>query len=263
MDNTLIYYIPQPYIKTLLGNIMRLKAVISYDGTSFEGFQRQKRTHNTVSGEIERKLESLGINSLITGSGRTDAGVHATGQVIHFDLPQYWSNRPLKMLQSHINGKLDKIYFKHISSVTDNFHARFNAKIRIYRYIFKHNTPSPFEKAYIAHMPVNNLEKLQKALSMFEGIHDFRYFHKSGSDIHSSRREIFNAYLKTYGPYGIIYFHANGYLRAQVRMMIDTAVKVSNGTLTFKQLSEQLEGKACHNRALAKPQGLYLARVIY
>ena len=242
---------------------MRVKAVISYDGTNFEGFQRQKRTNNTISGKIEKALHSLGINSLITGSGRTDSGVHATGQIIHFDIPQYWENRSLNMLKNHINRKLDSIEFKYISVASSDFHARFDAKIRIYRYIFKERKPTPFEKPYIAHINIDSLHRFQAALKLFEGKHDFKYFHKSGSDIHSSIRHIHKAFFREYGPYKIIYFHANGYLRSQVRMMIYSAVQVANEMLTLEELKEQIDGKKCYSKGLAEPQGLYLARVIY
>ena len=92
---------------------MRVKAVISYDGASFRGFQKQKSTKQTITTAIEEALISIGINSNIRGSGRTDAGVHATGQVIDFVLPKYW--RDLEKLQEVLNKKLRYISFKRIS----------------------------------------------------------------------------------------------------------------------------------------------------
>jgi len=130
---------------------MRIKAVIAYDGSCFEGFQRQTRTARTVTGVIEDALRSLHIDAQIIGSGRTDAGVHATGQVIHFDLPPYWKDLP--KLQRELNKKLTAIKFKHLSWAPDTFHARFDAKRRIYRYLFKHQTPTVFERNYVSHYP--------------------------------------------------------------------------------------------------------------
>ena len=114
---------------------MRVKAVISYDGSAYFGFQKQKSTTKTITTTIEKALISLGIKSSIIGSGRTDAGVHASGQVIHFDLPYFWQD--LDKLKLNVNRKLSDIQFKNISKVEDDFHARFDAKRRTYRYVFK------------------------------------------------------------------------------------------------------------------------------
>jgi tRNA pseudouridine38-40 synthase len=128
---------------------MRVKAVISYDGSHYQGFQKQKSTKMTVSTAIEEALTSLQIDSPIVGSGRTDAGVHATGQVIHFDLPDFWPD--LEKLKLNLNRKLSDISFKHISPVANDFHARFSARKRLYRYVFKTQKPSVFEQKYISH----------------------------------------------------------------------------------------------------------------
>lgn len=240
---------------------MRVKAVIAYNGSSFQGFQKQTSTKNTITTAIETALSSLGISSPIVGSGRTDAGVHATGQVIHFDLPDYW--RDLEKLKKHLNGQLKRITFKHITAVDQAFHARFSAKRRIYRYLIKSTKPTVFERDFVASLPLQDLSKLEEALACFVGSHDFGYFHKTGSDTRDHIREIYRAYHKQRGPYHAIYFEANGFLRAQVRMMIDFAVKASNGELTITQLKEQLSLQTIHSRKLSPPQGLYLARVRY
>jgi len=130
---------------------MRVKAVIAYDGSGYKGFQKQTTTDKTVTAAIEKALRSLQINSSIVGSGRTDAGVHASGQVIHFDLPEFWSD--LDKLKLNLNRKLTEIQFKHISSVSHDFHARFSAKKRLYRYVFKTQKPSIFEQKYISYYP--------------------------------------------------------------------------------------------------------------
>ena len=128
---------------------MRVKAVISYDGSHYLGFQKQRSTKMTITSAIEEALISLHIHSPIVGSGRTDAGVHATGQVIHFDLPDFWDD--LKKLKRNLNRKLSDIHFKHISIAVEDFHARFAAKKRLYRYVFKTQRPSVFEQKYISY----------------------------------------------------------------------------------------------------------------
>lgn len=241
--------------------MIRVKAVIAYNGSRFQGFQRQKSTSNTISSTLEIALKSLGIQSRITGSGRTDAGVHASGQVIHLDIPDFWGD--LKKLKEHLNGKLKSIEIKHIVEVSDTFHARFCAKRRIYRYIFKASKPTVFEEEFVAHITIKSYTRLEEALACFVGEHDFSYFIKSGSITKDNIRRVYRAYYKRRGDYHYIYFEANGFLRAQVRMMIQTATEVANNHLSTAELKEQLNLVAIHNRRLAAPQGLYLARVIY
>ena len=240
---------------------MRLKATLSYDGNSFLGFQKQISTPNTITTAIEKALSSLNIDSPIVGSGRTDAGVHATGQVIHFDIPNYWHDKD--RLQVELNRKLKKIYIKHISIVDDDFHARFWAKRRVYRYIFKQSRPSIFEEDYISYYSSFDIDILQKGLKLFEGEHDFKYFHKTGSPMHSTIRRVYRAYYKRYGDYHIIYFEANGFLRAQVRMMIDATMSCADGSMSLESLQEQINGICHHTTSLAPASGLYLARVVY
>ena len=240
---------------------MRIKAVIAYDGSAFEGFQRQTRTPRTVTTALERVLNNLGITSPVTGSGRTDAGVHATGQVIHFDLPEYWSD--LFRLQTHLNSQLEAIAVKHITQVPDNFHARFDARRRIYRYLLSPTLPTVFERRYVAYVPDLDVQKLGEALTLFEGTHDFGYFKKSGSETKDDIRTVYQTRLKQIGKYYAVYFEADGFLRAQVRMMLASAFGVSRGELEMDQLEEQLEMHHRHTTHLAPPEGLYLARVIY
>ena len=241
--------------------MLKVKAVVSYDGSVYSGFQKQTSTIRTVTYAIEKALHSLHITSSIIASGRTDAGVHATGQVIHFDLPDFWSD--LYKLKTNLNRKLKYIEFKHISKVEDDFHARFSAKKRLYRYVFKISKPSVFEQKYISHYPIFDLELLKKALKYFEGKHDFNYFHKTGSITHTTVRKIYKTQYKEYKGYHFIYFQANGFLRSQVRMMVESAMLCAREEITLKQLTEQIECQKKHTSRLAPPEGLYLARVQY
>jgi len=240
---------------------MRVKAIIAYDGSSFKGFQSQKSTTNTITTAIESALSSLQIDSKIVGSGRTDAGVHATAQVIHFDLPYFW--RDLAKLKSTLNHKLKHIYIKHITKVDDNFHARFSAKKRVYRYIFKETKPSIFEENYISYYSKFDPTILKKALKIFEGEHNFKYFCKTGSVTHTTNRVIFRTYYKEYKKYHFIYFEANGFLRAQVRTMIEASMQCAKGQLRVDELQNQIDTKHRYTTSLAPPEGLYLSRVIY
>jgi len=240
---------------------MRIKAVLEYDGSKFYGFQRQTTTPQTITTQIELALKSIQIKSEIVGSGRTDRGVHASNQVIHFDIPPFWNN--LNKLKHTLNQKLKYIRFKHICLVDEAFHARFSPKARVYRYILKTSPLSVFEQNYISYYTSFDKVLLQKALDRFVGQHDFTYFHKTGSNPHSTVREIYNAYHKPYNGYHIIYFNANGFLRSQVRMMIEASMKVAQGKLSISQLTEQIDTKHSHINTLAPSSGLYLARIIY
>jgi tRNA pseudouridine38-40 synthase len=240
---------------------MRVKAVISYDGSQYQGFQKQKSTKMTISTAIEEALASLQISSPIVGSGRTDAGVHATGQVIHFDLPDFWND--LEKLKRNLNRKLTDISFKHISPAANDFHARFSAKKRVYRYVFKTHKPSVFEQKYISYYEAFDPRLLIKALKIFEGKHDFNFFHKTGTITHTTIREIYRTDYVERNGYHLIYFQANGFLRSQVRMMVDAAMLCAKGELSETQLQEQLKCQKKHTTRLAPPEGLYLAKIIY
>jgi len=240
---------------------VRVKATISYDGSYFKGFQKQKSTKETIATQIELALNSMGITAPIQASGRTDAGVHATGQVIDVELPPYWND--LTKLKTALNRKLKHISFRHLHFVDDAFHSRFSAKKRVYRYVFKTSTPSVFEENYISYYPTFNKKLLQDALKVFEGKHDFSYFIKTGSITHTNVREIYKAYYRNYKNYHLIYFEANGFLRSQVRMMVDFAMQVALEQQSLKELEEQLNLKKRWSTKLAPAEGLYLARIGY
>ncbi len=243
---------------------MRIKAVVAYDGSAFRGFQRQSYTEETVTGAIEKALGTIGVDVRIVGSGRTDAGVHASGQIVHFDLPKHWGADRIVQLREHLNKKLKKIYFKHICIANDNFHARFDAKVRIYRYVYKSRAmPSVFESNYISALRVGDEKLLRKALDEFVGTHDFKYFRKTGSDTKDTVRTIYKAFNIERGGYGYIYFHADGYLRSQVRLMVEAASALSTGRIGIEELRSQLQKKERFITKPADPSGLYLARVLY
>ncbi len=240
---------------------MRVKAIIAYDGSRFNGFQSQKHTTNTIMHQLQNACKRVGITSKIVGSGRTDAGVHATGQVIHFDVPEFWEDT--KKLRSYLNSYLAPfITIKRVQLVDDSFHARYSAKKRAYRYIVAKKPPSVFEAAYKSYFYLDS-KKTQKALQLFIGEHDFVYFHKTGSDTKSTIRTIYKASLYEREDFFVIYIEANGFLRAQIRMIVDSLRKLSENSLSLYQLKMQIAAKEQFSTTLAPPNGLYLCRVIY
>jgi tRNA pseudouridine38-40 synthase len=236
---------------------MRVAFTLQYNGTHFFGSQIQKETPNTVLGNIQQVLMQLGIEDKVTASGRTDKGVHATGQVCHIDLPPFWSD--LDKLKKTINKMLPHaIKVKKIWHVRDDFHARYDAKKRIYRYIIKDEEPNPFEDEFVTFLKDVDFEKIKQNMKLFVGRYDFRYFVKTGSDVKTTTREIYKAFAYKYKGYIVLYFEANGFLRSQIRLMVGAVLK-----LDTNQIKEQLACKKNHKTKPAPPNGLYLAKIKY
>ena len=242
---------------------MRVKAVISYDGSKFFGFQKQKNIKNTVVEQLEKALNSIGNPTKVVGSGRTDRGVHATAQVIHFDLTSHWQKKDLNSLKHYLNRKLNYIKIKYLKYTKPDFHAQYSAKIRVYRYIIKTIPLKIFEQDYVSYYNIKNISLFKEALNLYIGKHNFKYLKKEGSYTSSDIREIKKIKIIKRESYYVIYFFANGYLRSQIRMMIQGALLVANGKLTLNQLKLQIEAKEKFFSTLATHNGLYLNRVFY
>jgi len=241
---------------------VRIKITLAYDGSRYFGFQVQKGQTLTVASELYEALKSLHIESKIIASGRTDRNVHATGQVIHIDLPKHWTN--LNKLHNELTRKLSGfITIKYISAVDESFHARFGGKRRVYRYIISTQKPSPYEHAYLTYVPNLNSQKIEAALHFLEGTHDFKYFQKSGSSPTTTVRTLYKASSYWHKGQFILRFEANSFLRSQIRMIVGFLLKISEGSLSEEQLQEQLSLTQQHSRSLADPNGLYLAKIIY
>ncbi|KIM04089.1 MAG: hypothetical protein KN64_10450 [Sulfurovum sp. AS07-7] len=240
---------------------MRIKATISYDGSHFFGFQSQKSSHDTVIDSLKAALKSLGIDSNIVGAGRTDKGVHATNQIISFDLPHFW-NDTVK-LKKELDQKLKYIKIKKITAADDNFHPRFDAKKREYIYIFKTKSVNIFEQNYIGYYSNFDEQKLKSALKIFEGLHDFKLFCKTDENQTNTMCTIYKTGYKKYKNYNLIKISANRFLRSQVRMIVEASMKYAMDQISLEMLTQQLKGDKKHSTTLAPPSGLYLSKVIY
>jgi tRNA pseudouridine38-40 synthase len=242
---------------------MRIKITLSYNGSRFQGSQIQTRTPDTVMGVFAKALQRLGIESIPVASGRTDAGVHAFRQVVHIDLPPFWTS--LTKLQFMLHKQLPPyIRIRHIEPAADDFHARFSAKRRVYRYILSDREPNPFEADLVTFSSTPlDLGLINRAMRLFEGTHDFEFFMKTGSEVHHCVRTIYKAFAYRHKGYVILYFEANAFLRSQIRMMAGSVLKVNRGRMSLEQLKEQVERKTRHNTHLAPAAGLYLSKIIY
>jgi len=236
---------------------MRVAVTLAYNGTHYRGSQAQKETKETIFGIFEEALAKLGIHQKIIASGRTDKGVHATGQVCHFDLPPYWSDTT--KLHRVLNFMLpSSIRVLKVKKVNENFHARYSTKKRVYRYIIKEGMTTPFEADFVTAIPNSiNLTLLQKKMQLFLGEHDFKHFKKNGSDENTTVRFIYKAFAYKHKGYIILNFEANGFLRSQIRMMVGSLLKLNE-----KELLEKL-GDKNHKVDSAPPNGLYLAKIKY
>ncbi|AXH13430.1 tRNA pseudouridine(38-40) synthase TruA [Halarcobacter bivalviorum] len=240
---------------------MNAKFTISYDGTKFQGSQTQPNGLS-VEDRLQEAFKSINIDTKIVLSGRTDKDVHATGQVFNAFLPSFWND--LKKLKKILNKHLpNSINIKTIQEVEKDFHSRFHAKKRVYRYLVSTNKPTVFNADYISYHEKIDEAKIKEAIKLFEGVHDFEYFHKKGSDKENTVREVFSTKFYKYKDIYVFHFCANSYLRSQIRLMVGILLKISDGKLSLEDLKKQLEKKQNKFRTPASPYGLYLAKVYY
>lgn len=240
---------------------MNIKVTISYDGSSYLGSQRQPNKMS-VEDKLIEAFENINIKSKIILSGRTDKDVHATGQVFNIKIPSFWSN--LEKLKKVLNHKLPlTIRVKDIKVVNEEFHARFHAKKRVYRYLISDKNIEPFFANNITYVKNIDEKRIQEAIKSFIGVHDFEYFHKRGSDKENLVREVFNASFYKYKDIYVFRFEANSYLRSQIRLMVGFLLKISKGDLTKEDLINQLNKKSYLHKIPAPPFGLYLSKIKY
>ncbi len=244
-----------------------IKLTISYDGTNYLGWQRQK-TGPTIQGVLEDTLARLlGHRIKLRAAGRTDAGVHALGQVANFLTT---NDMPLSDIHRALNALLPKdIVILKVEEVPIKFNAQYDAKYKTYFYqIYNHPIRNPLWRLYSWWVPKKlDLEAMKACLPFFIGEKDFASFRKSGSDIKSTIRTVYDAKLKrVVGIANMIRFEitARGFLRYMVRNIVGALVEVGLGRLTPDELKHILESK---DRSLAPPpappQGLFLKEVVY
>lgn len=243
-------------------SILKIFANLAYDGSYFAGFSRQKSAKNTVVNELEAALKSLQINTSVIGAGRTDKGVHARGQAISFEIPNFWSD--FKKLSTELNNKLHpKMHIYNLKESKDEFEVRFNAKSRSYVYLIRQKKYSPFFAKYTWQIDCD-LKKAQNAIKLFEGTHDFANFCKTDNTRNNTTiRTMFKTKAFKYSDGIGFYFKANGFLRSQVRLMSAFIVAISCGKLSAEELTLQLECKEKFLTKPAPPEGLYLNKVEY
>jgi len=243
---------------------MNIKLTIEYDGTNYHGWQIQPNGV-TIQEILEGALEKiLGAKVRVNGSGRTDAGVHALGQVANFF---FAGDIDLRRLQKGLNALTPSdIMVKKAEAVSESFDARRDAKSRVYQYrIWNQPFPSAFHRRFSWHVHESlALVSMQEAILCLEGEHNFASFQAAGCDALHPVRKIYRNMLSQEGDFLVYAVEATAFLRHMVRNIVGTLVEVGKGERSPAVFAELLQAQ---DRRLAGPtapaQGLFLVEVKY
>ncbi|GFI22075.1 tRNA pseudouridine synthase A [Lachnospiraceae bacterium] len=250
-----------------MSKMRNFKITIQYEGTRFQGWQRQDSTYNTIQGKFEAILAKMtGLDFVqVDGSGRTDAGVHALGQVANFRID---TGRTAKEIMDYLNQYLPKdIGVIAIQEMPERFHSRLNAKGKTYCYrIWNAPIPCVFERRYVYEMPeILDLEAMRTAANYLIGKHDFKAFTSNKKSKKSTVRTIDAVSINRNGNEVIISYSGDGFLYHMVRILTGTLIEVGLGQRNPSSLKILLEKDASRDRAgvLVPAKGLCLMEVRY
>ncbi|SNS85956.1 tRNA pseudouridine38-40 synthase [Anaerovirgula multivorans] len=242
-----------------------IKLTIEYDGSRYSGWQRLKNSDETIQGKLESVISEMVASPIeIIGSGRTDAGVHAKGQVANFHTK---SKIPIREIHKYINYYLPQdIIVKEVTEVPERFHSRYNVKSKKYvYYIWNHWIPSAFDRKYSYHLVEKlDIEFMKEASKKLVGTHDFIGFSSVKKTNKSTIRTINETTIAKEGNMVKFIFIGNGFLYNMVRIIMGSLVEVGLKQKEISYIDDILESK---NRSVAgrtlPPQGLFLEEVYY
>lgn len=241
---------------------MRYLITFSYDGSNFNGYQKQKNGR-TVQEEIEKALSKINNSKTsFTASGRTDAKVHAINQKGHFDFDK---EIDINKLRKALNSIIPKdIYIKDIKKVSSSFHARYNVKSKVYIYKINIGNYDPINRNYIyQYCKLLDIGKMKEAINYFKGEHNFRSFTKVEIE-KNFNREIFNASISLKQNIITVSFKGNGFLRFMVRNMVGLLIEIGSNKKGINVVNMILDAKDRTKAGIiAPPEGLYLKDVFY
>lgn len=245
---------------------MRLLGKVSYKGSKYQGWQKQTAAP-TVQEEIEKVLSKI-LNTPISiyGSGRTDAGVHAICQTFHFDVEK---EVDIDRLKYSVNCCLpEDIYISELKEVDENFHSRYSAKGKVYRYDIQFGERDVFSKELEATISIpTDISLLEKALQLFVGKHDFKDFTSKEEDEDKFVREIYKINLEysVQTKKASITISGNGFMRYMIRFIVGASLAVAQNKESLDFIEYHLKEK--NEREIisykAPSEGLYLVDVIY
>ena len=246
-------------------NMRNIKMTIEYDGGRYLGWQRLGDSDKTIQGKIENILsEMTKTNIEIVGSGRTDAGTHAEGQVANFKTT---SNLDLVAMRDHLNTYLPRdIIVKELEEVPERFHARYNVIGKKYSYyVWNTVVPSAFERNYSYHYPEQlDVEKMNEACSKLIGTHDFIGFSSLKKTKKSTVRTIDEISIHREGDLLHFTFVGEGFLYKMVRIMMGTLLEIGAGVMEPAYIDAIFESGIRSDAGMTVPaQGLFLDEVYY
>jgi tRNA pseudouridine38-40 synthase len=244
--------------------MITFKVVLEYDGTRYCGWQRQLNAPS-IQATVENALEAIAQTRLpVVGAGRTDAGVHALGQVASFRTDRDLTRREwLRALNAHLPPDISALS---VEEVPDDFHARYSASGKLYEYhLLNRSERAPLlrERAWILYKPLD-LVAMTEAASYLIGTHDFSSFETAPTDNENPHCRLGQLDIRREGNLIVLAFYADRFLKQMVRSMVGTLVEVGQGKRTAADMPAVL---AARSRAAAgktaPPHGLYLVRVDY
>ena len=241
------------------------KIILQYEGTRYQGWQRQESTQNTIQGKLERLLSRIAGEPVeIQASGRTDAGVHAYGQTANFHMDTQLSP---EALMEQINAYLpEDIGVISIEEVPERFHSRLNAKGKTYRYrVLNSAVPHVFDRRYVYAFPEKlDVEAMRRAASLLCGTHDYRAFTSAKRSRKSTVRTVDAIEIERIGDELRFTFSGNGFLFHMVRILMGTLLEVGTGKREAEEMTLLLEnGKREDAGPLVPACGLALMEVRY
>ena len=241
------------------------KLLLAYDGTDFCGWEKQAQGERTVRGVLEESLYKVtGSTPTVVGSGRTDSGVHALGQVVSFTLDTVL---PEETIQRALNAYLPRdVRILQVSRAPDDFHARYSTRFKSYFYqIMEGPFDDPFRRRFFHRLKrLPDLDRIRAAAERLVGERDFAALQASGSDVRSTRRRILSIKIRRGKDWVRIILTADGFLYRMARNMVSLIMAQATGTIAEEETERIL---ASCDRGLAPPtfpaKGLFLWRVCY
>ncbi|MGI6781748.1 MAG: tRNA pseudouridine(38-40) synthase TruA [Acholeplasmataceae bacterium] len=239
----------------------RYKLTIAYDGSDYHGMQRLNE-HRSIQKTLEKALKRMTAKEvLVYTSGRTDKGVHAKGQVVHFD---FEAKLDPDILVTGLNKRLpDDIRVIKAELVSNTFHARHDAKSKVYEYVITKEESNVFNQRYEVYYPNIDINKLKEASKLLEGSHDFGGFTVT-NELKPTVKTIYSIKIIETKTHIKIKIHGNSFLRYQVRRMVGLLVEIASGKKDISKISEILETKDQHIANKTAPaKGLFLVKINY
>ncbi len=242
-----------------------IKCRVTYEGTRYQGWQRQESSDNTIQGKLERLISRMCDERIeIQGSGRTDAGVHSLGQIINFHTH---SEKTVEEMLAYMNQFLpEDIAVVEMEEVSERFHSRLNAKGKQYSYhVWNSSIPNVFWRRY-AHMVEQPLDvdAMKQAAKHLLGEHDFKSFTSAGKGKKSTVRNIESIQIVRDGDLLTFTFRGDGFLYHMIRILMGTLLEVGLGTRSADSIPDVIEAKNREKAgALVPGKGLILEEVFY